>query len=167
MADILNHPLPLSISQTPDHRRWSTVFVTLILISLSWGLTLSTTAEAAPQNSPAAKVIPISTSSGPAELALAKHLTKVGVKMYGAYWCSHCSDQKQLFGKQAWTKINYIECAADGLKANPQACSQAQIEGFPTWLIKGRKYPGTMSMIQLSQLSGYKGATNFRNALTR
>ena len=30
--------------------------------------------------------------------ALAQCLTAKGVKMYGAYWCSHCQNQKKAFG---------------------------------------------------------------------
>jgi hypothetical protein len=166
IAPVLNQLQP-PFSPVGNQRRWLPVLAVIIWIILSWGFIYPSAAGAAPQNPSAAMGTSITTSSGQSELALARHLTKVGAKMYGAYWCSHCSDQKQLFGKEAWPTINYIECAADGLKANPQACEQAKIEGFPTWLIQGRKYPGTMSMLQLSQLSGYQGATNFRKNLTR
>ena len=30
------------------------------------------------------------------ELALAKQLKAIGAKMYGAFWCSHCFEQKQV-----------------------------------------------------------------------
>jgi Predicted membrane protein len=50
----------------------------------------------------------ITTTSGTAEIALARHLTQIGAKEYGAYWCPHCYDQKQLFGKEAFAIINYI-----------------------------------------------------------
>lgn len=30
-------------------------------------------------------------------------------KMYGAYWCTHCFHQKELLGKQAMTKVKYVE----------------------------------------------------------
>lgn len=38
----------------------------------------------------------ITTSSSPFALSLAKHLRSVGAKMYGAFWCSHCLEQKQV-----------------------------------------------------------------------
>lgn len=38
----------------------------------------------------------ITTSSSPFALSLAKHLHSVGAKMYGAFWCSHCLEQKQV-----------------------------------------------------------------------
>lgn len=34
--------------------------------------------------------------------------------MYGAFWCSHCFSQKQLFGKEVETKFPYVECYPDG-----------------------------------------------------
>lgn len=30
------------------------------------------------------------------EIALAKQLKAIGAKMYGAFWCSHCFEQKQV-----------------------------------------------------------------------
>lgn len=36
----------------------------------------------------------ISSVSTPLGVKLAKHLTAAGAKMYGAFWCSHCYDQK-------------------------------------------------------------------------
>lgn len=56
----------------------------------------------------------IKTTSGPSEIALAEHLNKIGAKMYAAFWCPHCYDQKQLFGKEATEKLGYIECAPQG-----------------------------------------------------
>lgn len=106
---------------------------------------------------------PITTTSGKAEIALARHLTQIGAKEYGAWWCPHCHEQKQLFGKQAFKKINYIECDADGKNAQPNLCQAANIQGFPTWEINGQLYPGVQSLQRLAQLSGYRGSDNFKN----
>ena len=38
----------------------------------------------------------ITTSSSPYAVALAKHLNSIGAKMYGAFWCSHCLEQKEV-----------------------------------------------------------------------
>jgi hypothetical protein len=140
------------------------VIAAISLLAGSWDISHPLLTAAVPPRLVAAKGQAITTSSGPAEIALANHLTKVSAKMYGAYWCSHCYSQKQLFGKEAWPQVNYIECAADGEKANPAACEQAKIKGYPTWQINGRQYPGTMSMFKLAKASGYKGPTNFQNA---
>ncbi len=106
----------------------------------------------------------IKSTSGNAEIQLAEYLTKQNAKMYGAYWCPHCYEQKQLFGKQAWEKVNYIECAADAKKYKPQpeVCKNAGIKGFPTWEINGKLDPGMKKLSKLAELSGYKGDTKFK-----
>ncbi|MBD2295390.1 hypothetical protein H6G06_18415 [Anabaena sphaerica FACHB-251] len=111
----------------------------------------------------AEKAPPIKNSSGAAEIALAKHLKKIKAKMYGAFWCPHCHHQQELFGKQAWTTITYIECDPKGTNPRPDLCEKAKIQGYPTWEIKGKLYPGTQSLENLSQISGYKGKRNFKN----
>jgi hypothetical protein len=106
----------------------------------------------------------ISTTSGAAEMALAEHLTRTGVLMYGAHWCGFCHKQKQVFGAQAWPKIRYIECAAGGTQApDAAACDRAKIRSYPTWEIGGRRYEGAMSLFRLAKLSGYTGPTTFKN----
>ncbi|GAU43407.1 hypothetical protein TSUD_135210 [Trifolium subterraneum] len=37
----------------------------------------------------------ITTPSSPFALSLAKYLHSIGAKMYGAFWCSHCQEQKE------------------------------------------------------------------------
>lgn len=107
---------------------------------------------------------PVTTSSGEAEVALANHLTEVGAKMYGAYWCPHCHDQKQLFGKEAFKKMPYVECAPDGNNSQTALCqSIPELEGFPTWEVKGEFLGGTQSLETLALASGYKGPSNFIN----
>lgn len=62
----------------------------------------------------------------------AQCLTARGVKIYGAYWCSHCLNQKRLFGS-SFSKINYIECDPRGPNAKPGLCLEKKIESYPTW----------------------------------
>jgi hypothetical protein len=38
----------------------------------------------------------ITKESTPFAIALAKHLQSIGAKMYGAFWCSHCNEQKEV-----------------------------------------------------------------------
>lgn len=104
----------------------------------------------------------ITTTSGESEIALAKHLTKIGAIDYSAYWCPHCYDQKQLFGKEAFKEINMIECIPEGENGQPQKCIDAKIKGFPTWIINGKVYEGTQTLQKLAEVSGYKGPTNFK-----
>jgi len=104
----------------------------------------------------------ITTTSGAAEIELAKHLTAIGAKKYGAFWCPHCYEQKQLFGKEAFKDVNYIECARGGVNPQRQACLDAGIQSFPTWEINGKLYSGVQSLEKLADLSDYRGARNFK-----
>lgn len=108
---------------------------------------------------------PVTTTSGEAEIALARHLTQVGAKEYGAYWCPHCHDQKQLFGKEAFALADYVECDPEGRNARAQMCIDAKIQGYPTWEINGKFYQGVQSLEKLADLSGYNGPRNFKNTV--
>ena len=119
----------------------------------------------ADRSTPGESGLPITTASGTAEIALAKHLKQVEAKMYGAFWCPHCHEQKQLFGQEASQSINYIECDPKGKKPQPELCEAAKIESFPTWKIKGKSVSGTQSLEELATMSGYQGARNFRNSI--
>ena len=73
---------------------------------------------------------------------LAQCLTDKGVKMYGAYWCPHCQNQKKAFGK-SFDKINYVECALPGVQGQTKRCDDADITGYPTWVMPdGEKLSG-------------------------
>jgi uncharacterized membrane protein len=114
-----------------------------------------------PTGSP--ELLPITNTSGPAEIALAEHLKKVDAKMYGAYWCPHCHDQKQLFGQQASAKIPYIECDSNGPNAQPDVCKAAGIKGYPTWQIKDKSLNGAQALTELAKVSAYSGPQTFKN----
>ncbi|CAN6698874.1 unnamed protein product [Malus baccata var. baccata] len=84
----------------------------------------------------------ITTPSSPFAIALAKHLSAIGAKMYGAFWCSHCVEQKQMFGSEAAKLLNYVECFPGGFRKGTimqKECFDVGIEGFPTWVINGQK----------------------------
>ncbi|MEG4394287.1 hypothetical protein [Microcoleus sp. BROC3] len=104
---------------------------------------------------------PIRSESVPAQIALATHLQTIKARMYGAYWCPHCHTQQELFGKEAFTTITYIECDPRGKDAQPDLCKAANIKAYPTWEIRGKYYTGRQSLEKLAILSGYKGSSNF------
>jgi hypothetical protein len=105
---------------------------------------------------------PINSESGPEQIALAAHLQRINARMYGAYWCPHCHSQQELFGKEAFTVLNYIECDPRGKDARPDLCKAANIKAYPSWEIRGKYYMGTQSLEKLAILSGYKGPRNFQ-----
>ncbi|KAF5463531.1 hypothetical protein F2P56_019435 [Juglans regia] len=101
----------------------------------------------------------ITTTSSPFALSLAKHLHSIGAKMYGAFWCSHCLEQKQMFGLEAAKLLDYVECFPDGFRkgtAMNKACSDAGIEGFPMWVINGQALSGEQELLELARASGLK-----------
>ena len=77
----------------------------------------------------------------------AKCLTEKEIKIYGTEWCSHCKNQKQTFGN-SFQYIDYIDC-----DKNKNECLKSDIQGYLTWEIDGKKYPGEQSLQRLSQLS--------------
>ncbi len=85
---------------------------------------------------------------------LAKHLAASGAKFYGAYWCPHCTDQKRMFGQTA-RYLPYVECDPRSPEARPRECEAAGVRAYPTWVIRGRKYEGTLPLEELARLSGY------------
>jgi len=104
---------------------------------------------------------PITTTSQPDNIALAEHLTASGSKMYGAFWCSHCHDQKQLLGKEAVAKIDYVECDPKGKNPQVEVCEEKKIQSYPTWEIEGEIHLGVQPLPELARLSGYQGSSNF------
>jgi uncharacterized membrane protein len=145
-----------------------TLVATLILY-----LPISGKVSQSPTGTISANGVPaIVNASSQAEIELAQHLKKVGAKMYGAYWCPHCHDQKELFGKEAALAVPYIECAQDGQNSQTQQCvdiapkvkaQTGQDFGFPTWEINGKFYTGTQTLTDLATRSGYTGPRNFKN----
>ncbi len=124
------------------------------LIGLGWATSLNRPESATGPGMP----IPVTTASTPATIALADHLTASGAVMYSAYWCPHCHDQKQLFGKEATAKLKIVECAPDGRNSQAALCASKNIQGFPSWEIQGKLDSGQKSLAQLAALSGYKGS---------
>lgn len=79
----------------------------------------------------------------------AQCLSTKKITMYGAVWCSHCKEQKALFG-ESFKFVPYVECSE-----NPQGCMDKGVEGYPTWIDeKGEKYVGKQSLEKLSEITG-------------
>jgi uncharacterized membrane protein len=154
-----------------------TIVAMITLIgSIAWGATVGQ----APANANAitdARGTPyylLENTSGEAELQLARHLKQTGAVMYGAYTCSHCCAQKELFGKEATKEFTYVECIEGGKNAQPDVCQTELTEaskqlgqpaGFPTWKVGGKYYSGRQGLQQLASASGYTGPQDFKNAL--
>ncbi len=95
-------------------------------------------------------------------ISLAKFLTKQNISLYNAYWCPHCHDQKEMFGREAVLELNLIECAPDGENSQTEVCQEKEITAFPSWEIKGEIISGVRTLNELAELSEYKGSKNFK-----
>ena len=78
--------------------------------------------------------------------SFAQCLAEKEVKMYGAEWCSHCKNQKELFGR-SFQYVPYVECPED-----TETCTAAGVEGYPTWIFAdGSKKEGEVSLETLAE----------------
>ncbi len=88
--------------------------------------------------------------------AFARCLTERGVRMYGAWWCPHCVEQKEEFGA-SFEYAPYVEC---GIKGNAhgeaQDCKDEKIEHFPTWQFPptGERVERVFTLQELSDRTG-------------
>ena len=88
--------------------------------------------------------------------ALALHLSQRGAKMYGAYWCPHCVEQKELFGASA-RRLPYVECSTGGQGSRQaSACQAAGIRQYPTWIIGGQRFQEVLTLTRLAELTGFQ-----------
>jgi hypothetical protein len=94
---------------------------------------------------------PVSTLDG-----FAHCLKSKGAKMYGAWWCPHCTEQKEMFGF-AFQYVNYVECSPEGLRTLNEVCKQTGIKNFPTWQFPdGSRTEGALPLTVLGEKTGCK-----------
>lgn len=87
----------------------------------------------------------------------AKCVSAKGARMFGAWWCPHCAEQKEEFG-YAFQYVNYQECGIEGKpRSENEMCRQAGIKNFPTWqFADGSRNEAVMPLSTLSQKTGCK-----------
>ena len=87
-------------------------------------------------------------------------LGEKGAKFYGAYWCSFCNKQKELFGSSV-ELMPYIECAVEGQDGQTQVCIDNNIQSYPTWVFAdGSQESGVQSLEKLANKTGCALPTN-------
>ena len=72
----------------------------------------------------------VTSESTKESIELAKYLKDNGVVKYSAYWCLNCLNQSELFGKQAYRKLNVIECARDCINSQTQLFIEKKLKCF-------------------------------------
>uniref|UniRef100_A0A7S3V726 Thioredoxin domain-containing protein n=1 Tax=Chaetoceros debilis TaxID=122233 RepID=A0A7S3V726_9STRA len=96
---------------------------------------------------------PITATSSARALKIGADLKTLDAKMYGAYWCSHCFEQKQRLGKEAYYgNVQYVECSKEGLNSGAAFCKEQKVPGYPTWEIGGKQFPGDMYLDELEDI---------------
>jgi hypothetical protein len=83
----------------------------------------------------------------------AKCISDSGAKFYGAFWCSHCAEQKALFGSSA-KYLPYIECSTPDKNGEFDVCKNAGINGYPTWIFADGSRTNQLTLQELSQKTG-------------
>jgi hypothetical protein len=86
--------------------------------------------------------------------AFAKCLAGKQAKKYGAYWCPHCADQKEMFAS-SFQYVPYVECGVPGSRDEAQVCKDAGIKHFPTWqFADAERLEGTIALQALGSKTG-------------
>ena len=81
--------------------------------------------------------------------AFAECLAENGATMYGAEWCSHCKDQKAMFGS-SFKNVDYVECTVE-----QQKCAESGISGYPSWVFSdGSILAGVQQFSTLAKKTG-------------
>ncbi len=89
---------------------------------------------------------------------LAQCISDSGAKFYGAFWCPHRQATKAMFGKSA-KKLPYIECSEPNGKGQLAVCTDAKVEGYPTWeFADGTRISGERTMQELAEKSNCTAA---------
>ena len=127
------------------------VALVVAVVGLGWAAAVNQPKALSTKGAPLA----VSSISTPSTVALAETLTASGAVMYSAYWCPHCHEQKELFGKQAAAKLRVVECAADGQNSEADLCQKKNIQGYPTWEIAGQLDSGVKPLQTLATLIGF------------
>lgn len=80
-------------------------------------------------------------------------LADKGAKFYGAFWCPHCQAQKKMFENS--DKLPYIECSTPDGKDQTNACKEAGVESYPTWIFgDGERMTGEIALETLAEKTG-------------
>lgn len=101
-----------------------------------------------------------SCSTGPGKYdAFAQCVSDSGAKIYSAWWCPHCQDQKADFGKSYKILVEtgaHVECSPGGIRYFSEFCTTT--EGFkstPTWFLgNGKILSGRQPLEVLSLETG-------------
>ncbi len=86
-------------------------------------------------------------------VAFAKALRDAGVQFFGAAWCPHCNEQKQLFA-DGYTFLPFVEVTNPDRTPNATGIAEG-VTNYPTWEFQdGSRLEGVQTLATLSTKSG-------------
>ncbi|GMH46803.1 hypothetical protein TrRE_jg6998 [Triparma retinervis] len=93
------------------------------------------------------------TANPAAPASLLKDLKSLDTKLYGAFWCSHCAEQKEALGPSWRSYVEYVECdkGGEGFKGQCKIGVE-KLKGYPTWTIDGIKIEGERTVEELQEI---------------
>lgn len=96
---------------------------------------------------------PVRSTSGEAEIALAKHLNKVGATCRCTWWSRDCQELREAFGKEAAEIAPFVDCE-DKNRELINEC--VPFTPYPTWAIEMKPYSVELTLRELAKISGFK-----------
>ena len=86
---------------------------------------------------------------------LAQCVVDSGAKLYSAWWCPHCSDQKEAFGSSFKILDEggvHVECSPSGIRYFSDFCKSQGVSGTPTWVfLNNTKQSGKLPLEVIAQ----------------
>ncbi|MEK7195547.1 MAG: hypothetical protein AAB655_02540 [Patescibacteria group bacterium] len=86
--------------------------------------------------------------------SFAQCLKDKGAVFYGAFWCPHCVNQKNMFGGSE-RLLPYVECSTSDGRSQLPVCKDKNIEGYPTWeFADSSRLSGEIQLKTLAEKTG-------------
>lgn len=85
---------------------------------------------------------------------LATCIKDSGATFFGAFWCPHCREQKEMFGRSA-KLLPYQECSTPDSQGQLAICKEKGVQSYPTWIFaNGSTTTGTIPLAELAEKTG-------------
>jgi hypothetical protein len=108
-----------------------------------------------PVSAPTGDNSPVATDTSSEVAKFAQCLKDSGAVFYGAFWCPHCNEQKELFGEAIVPLLPYVECSTPDSKSQYPICIEKGVKSYPTWIFAdGSVLTGVQQFISLSEKTG-------------
>lgn len=129
-------------------------FIVLAVLLLGFIVTLSArNSQKGPTNSQTGNDSSTTQVAGKYD-AFATCIKDKGAVFYGAFWCSHCKNNKEMFGTSQ-KLLPYVECSTEDGLGQLQVCKDKNITAYPTWEFPdGTRQMGEVQLATLAEKTG-------------